>query len=913
MSCDFKLEFTSGSMSGYYIITVDSPAGAASGQLRLDTEWLLARRQELGSAVLATAVAGRGGPSAQELPIREVGQQLFAAVFAERVYGRYTVSVQEAARRGEPLRVVLRLRAPELTGLPWEAMFDPEADEYLCQRQPIVRYVETAQPANPLPVKPPLRILGLVSAPSNLPALDVAEERRRLTHAVEDLVKRRQVELTWVSGGTWPHLQEMRPDGHWHVLHFIGHGGIDRGTEVLALEDEVTGQANLVSSARFARLLQTCRPVPRLVVLNSCQSGESAIDDLLSSTAAALVRSGISASVAMQFAVTDPAALAFSRGFYQALAHDQPVDEAVRLGRIAIDGTSENTLEWVAPVLYLRTDETRLFSTIRPDGGTVPARQTQPSPMQAELESTLQGLYMQALAAMRTGRHADALTLFDSLLTLEPDYRDAADRRDAARSSHQSAASYERGRAAEAVGNWAAAVAEYAAITEPDYRDVSQRLADNTRRQQIASLQEELRMHVQASEWRAVIAVCDEMTALGERSAEADRASKTARQQIRREEAASRAEFERPEQQDLPAPAADARRGRRDRLAESDDARSRQHSSKLVGRKRRSFYPWHLTVKRRKETGSAELAASSNAAQTPPSSAIPPIPVLNEDIQVARDGDRVQCSIFAPRMVTAGSAFLVQAFAHIPSQTSRVIDTAMEFDPGSVRRAYKTLEPIVLRDTKLVFRLTMPGLQIDDPVQSMIWLGRPESVQFGVSIPSRYRFGNVVGTITVSQDWMPIGHIKFVLMVTAGPMVGHERPPEQISAVGEAAMFYKKAFISYASENRARVLEAVQVLPTVGVETFQDILDLEPGERWERSLYQHIDNSDIVLLFWSTAAKRSKWVRKEIQYALSRKHGDEFASPEIGPVIIEGPPVPRPWKELGYLHFNDRMIYYLNQ
>ncbi len=262
MSCDLELEIAPGATSGHYIITVDSPAGAASGRLRLDAERLLSRRRELASAVLASAVPTRSTLSAQELPVREVGQQLFEAVFAERVYGRYTASVQEAARRGEPLRVVLRLRAPELAGLPWEAMFDTEADEYLCQREPIVRYVETAQPATPLPVNPPLRVLGLVSAPRDLPALDVAEERRRLTDAIDDLGRRRQIELTWASGGTWPCLQEVLLDGHWHVLHFIGHGGIDRGVGVLALEDELTGRANLVSSARFARLLHTCRPVP---------------------------------------------------------------------------------------------------------------------------------------------------------------------------------------------------------------------------------------------------------------------------------------------------------------------------------------------------------------------------------------------------------------------------------------------------------------------------------------------------------------------------------------------------------------------------------------------------------------------------------------------------------------------------
>ena len=597
MSCDLELEIAPGATPGHYIITVDSPAGAASGQLRLDAEKLLSRRRELASAVLASAVPTRSTLSAQELPVREVGQQLFEAVFAERVYGRYTASVQEAARKGEPLRVVLRLRAPELAGLPWEAMFDTEADEYLCQREPIVRYVETAQPATPLPVDPPLRVLGLVSAPRDLPALDVAEERRRLTDAIDDLGRRRQIELTWASGGTWPCLQEVLLDGHWHVLHFIGHGGIDRGVGVLALEDELTGRANLVSSARFARLLHTCRPVPRLVVLNSCQSGEAGAGDLLSSTAAALVHSGISAAVAMQFVVTDPAALAFSRGFYQALAHDQPVDEAVRLGRIAIDGTSENTLEWVTPVLFLRTDETRLFAIIRPNEGDAPLLSKQPSPEQAARESTIRELYMQALAAMRTGRHTDAITLFDSLLALEPDYEDAADRRDAARRSQRSAESYQRGRTAEAAGNWASAVTEYTAITEPAYRDVPSRLADCTRRQQIASLLEELRMHAHASEWQAVIAVSDDLAALGLRSAEVDRVTRNARHQIRREDEASHAGPYGPGQNGLAARIAAVTTGRLRRNQPAGAAegvstwRPRDESRSLSGKWRALYVP----------------------------------------------------------------------------------------------------------------------------------------------------------------------------------------------------------------------------------------------------------------------------------------------------------------------------------
>ena len=68
--------------------------------------------------------------------------------------------------------------------------------------------------------------------------------------------------------------------------------------------------------------------------------------------------------------VSDQAAVAFARGFYAALAHGRDLDEAVSAGRIAILGTGSDTLEWITPVMYLRGDETRLF-TLPPANGKV--------------------------------------------------------------------------------------------------------------------------------------------------------------------------------------------------------------------------------------------------------------------------------------------------------------------------------------------------------------------------------------------------------------------------------------------------------------------------------------------------------------------------------------------------------------
>ena len=81
------------------------------------------------------------------------------------------------------------------------------------------------------------------------------------------------------------------------------------------------GRADYVTASSLADLLDEAEPTPRLVLLNSCQSGAGGTDDLFSGTAAALAHRGIQAVAAMQFAISDTAAIEFARGFYAALAH----------------------------------------------------------------------------------------------------------------------------------------------------------------------------------------------------------------------------------------------------------------------------------------------------------------------------------------------------------------------------------------------------------------------------------------------------------------------------------------------------------------------------------------------------------------------------------------------------------------
>lgn len=109
-----------------------------------------------------------------------------------------------------------------------------------------------------------------------------------------------------------------------------------------------------------------------------------------------------------------------------------------------------------------------------------------------------------------------------------------------------------------------------------------------------------------------------------------------------------------------------------------------------------------------------------------------------------------------------------------------------------------------------------------------------------------------------------------------------------------------KAFASYASEDRQRVLDRVSEIQRNGVDIFMDCLSLHPGEAWKARLQEQILSTEAFFLFWSPSAKESKWVDWEWRTALQYK-GIEVIEPHpLCPVKDALPP-----EELKELHFGD--------
>ena len=363
---DFEIDVSPDNASGgYTIAVVKSPAGEvrASAFLPFGELQLKNRLLELQNALLRSGGPRRRGLTEHEKTVQNFGRELFDFLLAGEVRSLYRSSREKASAASRGLRLKLRISDPALAALPWEFLFDSTHNEYIClsTQTPLVRYLELAHPPQILAVTPPLRILGLIASPEGLDRLDVALEKQRVEEALADLLADGLIELHWLAGQTRRDLQRAMRRGPWHIFHYIGHGGFDpiHQEGLLYLADS-GGKAEALTARQLATMLGD-HPSLRTVFLNACEGAASSQSDLFSGTAATLMRRGIPAVLAMQYAITDRAAIEFTTTLYESLADGYPVDAAVTEARKAISLAVNHSVEWGTPVLHMRAPDGVVF------------------------------------------------------------------------------------------------------------------------------------------------------------------------------------------------------------------------------------------------------------------------------------------------------------------------------------------------------------------------------------------------------------------------------------------------------------------------------------------------------------------------------------------------------------------------
>ncbi len=306
----------------------------------------------------------------------KAGTDLYAALFRDRVRELFDFSRGRGAASGLRLKLrfdLTRSGSAWLIELPWELLRQPGRATWLSldPKSSLVRYVELQGAESRGRFVHPLRVLAVSADPIGGHPLDLEAERQLIARVAE---VSGTVEVIPLPGATLGAVVERLSRDEFHVLHFMGHGGIDPATaRAVLLFEGRSGEAEPVSGEALANILQGCSCL-WLAVLNACHSGELRRgengDDPFAGIATTLVSAGLPAAVAMRDVVSDRAAINFSHSFYAALAGGQPLDAAVTGARRAMAPDSTRSLEWSVPVLFMREWDGRFFARdeVPPEG-----------------------------------------------------------------------------------------------------------------------------------------------------------------------------------------------------------------------------------------------------------------------------------------------------------------------------------------------------------------------------------------------------------------------------------------------------------------------------------------------------------------------------------------------------------------
>lgn len=262
--------------------------------------------------------------------------------------------------------------------------------------------------------------------------------------------------------------------------------------------------------------------------------------------------------------------------------------------------------------------------------------------------------------------------------------------------------------------------------------------------------------------------------------------------------------------------------------------------------------------------------------------------------------DRVDCSIFAPGVVSSGKQFKVQALLHLKEDLEKAAQKALQTDAGAQRLATETLQLEIKRGAKVELLLECPDLRVQNPTKTIEWQGVPGAVSWN-AICRGMEGTTVRPCVRVYIAGVPAGRLEFDLEVTESP----DTSGRELDWKRARARAYRNAFLSYARADIERVSYFAEALECAGIALSFDVTSLEPGDAWVGWIEAAIPAADVFYLMWSHNASKSAWVSREFTLALDTNALN--GAPDVVPLLLERP-APRPPPCLQHLHFSAKYV-----
>ncbi|MCX4689733.1 CHAT domain-containing protein [Kitasatospora purpeofusca] len=283
--------------------------------------------------------------------VRTAGGLLGDALLAADLLDPWFDAIRKCHADGHPAHTLLDIRCPRLRTLPWELVAAPGDPVPLCIGVgPGLTFARLLRPASALlntrldPLHLPLRLLVVIGDTD--PRLGAEKEAGRIRARLTEPFGEWHVEVvrTPTSDELASRLADLTP----HVLHFIGHQQRDgTGAGVLTVRPPHQEPWDITGATVHGVLTAH---VPRLVVLNACDTAGHAAEPLLTG----LMSSGVAAVVGMSGGIESGPAGRFAEEFYAALGRAETVDRAVLTARQALLRADLARVDWARPVLVVR-------------------------------------------------------------------------------------------------------------------------------------------------------------------------------------------------------------------------------------------------------------------------------------------------------------------------------------------------------------------------------------------------------------------------------------------------------------------------------------------------------------------------------------------------------------------------------
>ena len=370
MTQEFQVSVTPVGVDEYLLRTERVEPGVPLAEEQ--TVWNLDRWMQQAQRLMNDPVSGlltqqQTSPSPRLSSLVGLGQELYDALFCGDMRDSWMMAQAIAQNHQQPLRLRLGLKGNRLPSLPWEVLHDGDyplatgTNILFSRYQPATNGLAPPTIATPLEPHQPLRVLMAIAAPSDRANLALTREAEELEAELRQLYAQgtlpqipTQVEI--LRQPDRARLTQALEHGHYHVFHYAGHSNSGMTGGNVYLVNQSTGLTETLSGDDLAGLL--ANNGIQLVLLNSCRGAHSpggAQQAGERHLAAALVKRGIPAVLAMAERIPDEVALTLTRLFYRNLTRGAvSIDLSVSRARQGlISAYSSHQLYWSLPILYL--------------------------------------------------------------------------------------------------------------------------------------------------------------------------------------------------------------------------------------------------------------------------------------------------------------------------------------------------------------------------------------------------------------------------------------------------------------------------------------------------------------------------------------------------------------------------------